>query len=422
MRKYLIGLILLVWLTSSCSPGPKTSEAASATPTQGGEQVTARSSSTPQPTLTSTPPPLLPTTNPEPGLPVPFSGMKMINSLEGWAWSIDEVWRTADGGLSWLQITPPDYRHFEYALDTQTAWATVFQPGGEDSPTILVGTTDGGENWSQLSETAWKLGAQYTFYDSENGLGYNCAPAAGTGICLIQETNDGGQSWTPLEFAFDPQGNPIETPGQFIYCSICGDSLYFDLDKLVLASGNMVEFSATYIPVRITLDRGQSWLFQSLSLPEGEFSPGLIDPYRAVFFGGQEGLLPVQLANDDYDLFGTAFYFTEDEGMSWSFRSLIEIGTSNLGWATMDFVDSQTLFFSCGEDLCFSQDGARTWQRRASNLSFNFGEDRAAVRKFDFSDSQAGWALAGEEWDQLYLWKTLNGGITWEMLSPTFTP
>jgi hypothetical protein len=264
--------------------------------------------------------------------------------------------------------------------------------------------------------------SQYKFFDRMTGLLYECGAAAGTGICIIYETYDGGLSYTPMDFAFEPQGNPIEIPGQITYCNICGDSIYFDLDRLVIASGNMVQFAETGFPIWITRDRGQSWLFQHISLPEGKFSPGLIDPYAPVFFGDLEGILAVKLANDDYDLFGAAFYATQDGGQTWRFQSLLETSREVDTWSRMEFINSQNLFFSCGDDLCVSHDGAQTWQRLSSNLSFNFGEDKPPVRQFDFTDPDTGWAIVGEEWDQLTLWKTINSGNTWEMISPTFLP
>jgi photosystem II stability/assembly factor-like uncharacterized protein len=88
----------------------------------------------------------------------------------------------------------------------------------------------------------------------------------------------------------------------------------------------------------------------------------------------------------------------------------------------MDFLNSQDLFFSCGRDLCVSRDGAQTWQRLSSNLSFGFEDDRPSVRQFEFTDVNTGWAIAGEEWDQLSIWKTVDGGETWEMLTPTIIP
>jgi photosystem II stability/assembly factor-like uncharacterized protein len=353
---------------------------------------------------------------------VPFSNLTMINSREGWAHGSEGIWQTEDGGFTWADVTPPNYFYFQYALDAQTAWATTSQAEDGSPPRFLVRTTDRGKNWTQVTEQTLQMASQFIFYDPLQGLMYECGAAAGTGICSIYETYDGGLSYAPLEFAFDPQGNPIETPGQVVYCNICGDGIYFDLDRLVIASGNMVEFAETGFPVWITRDRGQSWLFQHVSLPEGKFSPGLIEPYAPVFFGDQEGILAVKLANEDYDLFGAVFYVTQDGGQTWSFQSLIETSSDVNNWSRMDFINSQDLFFSCGDDLCVSRDGARTWQRLSANLSFNFREDKPAVRQFDFTDPDTGWAIVGEEWDRLTLWKTVNGGESWDPLSPSVIP
>jgi photosystem II stability/assembly factor-like uncharacterized protein len=427
MGKIPIIFILVVGLTSSCLATRNGAESPSPTSIIDSDQATSPAYPTETSTLSPSPQALTPSPSQDidmgtPMLLVPFSELKMINSLDGWASGSDGVWRTADGGLSWTDVTPADYLYFGYALDPQTAWVITQKNQGEEIQRTLLKTTDGGENWTLISDRFWQSEHQYIFYDQNNGLIYGCGAAAETGICSIYETHDGGLSWAPMTFDFDHHGYPIETPGQYLFCNICGDTLYFDLDRLVLAGGNMAQSADTEIPIMITMDRGQTWRYQQLSLPAGKFSPGLIDPYTPVFFGTLDGILAVMLTNEDYDSFGAAFYITQDGGQTWSFQSLIENVSDVAGWSRMDFINSQHLFFSCGADLCVSHDGAQTWQMLSSNLSFDFEDERPSVRQFDFTASQTGFAIAGEEWDQLSLWKTLDGGETWEMLTPVINP
>ena len=432
MRKFRISWLLLVVFTVSCSAGQLLSKAPSSTPTTEEGTTAIQSSRTPQPAFSSTPPASPPatstpspypdgdTTTSEPSLP--FSRLKMFSSLDGWAWGSAGVWRTSDGGQSWFDVSPPDMWYFLYALDAQTAWATAHQSQGEKVQEVLIRTSDGGKNWILITEISWRNVDQFLFYDQLNGLSYGCGAAAGTGICTIYETHDGGLSWTPMEYATDHHGDPLDWPGQYLFCNICGDAIKFDLDRLILVGGNMVQFASTTFPVWITSDRGQTWHYQEVSLPAGKFNPGLIDPYTPVFFGALTGILPVKVANESYNQFGVAFYITQDGGLTWSFQSLLENISQVNSWSVMDFISSQDLFISCDMDLCASHDGAQTWQRLSPNLSFSYAEGQQYVDQFDFVDSLTGWALVGMDNNQLTLWKTLDGGETWNLLSIDILP
>lgn len=432
MRHIRISWLLLVVFTVSCSAGQLLSEAPPSTLIIDKDMTTIPSSWTPQPTLPGTVPPSSPitstpspdldgdTTTPEPS--VPFYRLKMINTLDGWAWGSDGVWRTSNGGQSWFDVAPPDLWYFLYALDAQTAWATARHSQGEEAQEVLLRTSDGGVNWILITEISWRNVDQFLFYDQQNGLSYGCGAAAGTGICTIYETHDGGLSWTPLEFATDHHGDPIDWPGQYLFCNICGDAIKFDLDRLILVGGNMVQYASTTFPVWITQDRGQTWHYQEVSLPAGKFNPGLIDPYPPVFFGSLTGILPLKLANESYNQFGVAFYLTQDGGLTWSFQSLIENVSQVNSWSIMDFISSQDLFISCDADLCASHDGGQTWQRLSPNLSFSYAEGQRYVQQFDFADPLTGWALVEIDGNQPTLWKTLDGGQTWEQLSIDILP
>jgi photosystem II stability/assembly factor-like uncharacterized protein len=88
----------------------------------------------------------------------------------------------------------------------------------------------------------------------------------------------------------------------------------------------------------------------------------------------------------------------------------------------MDFVTRQDFFFSCDTDLCVSHDGALTWQRLSPGLSFRYTDGLPYVYQFDFMDPQTGLALVvDEEQDQRTLWKTFDGGESWELLKPVFS-
>jgi photosystem II stability/assembly factor-like uncharacterized protein len=349
----------------------------------------------------------------------------MVSPQDGWGsgWyeGSTKIWHTDDGGQTWKDVSPPpEVWAFNYALDAQTAWASVCQPEGEGCQAGITRTTDGGETWS-VSQSYPRLSADRLKYFNElEGIISGCGAAAGSGICNIFETHDGGLTWDPVEYLTDHRGDPTDYIGQYQFCNICGDAIYFDLERLVVASGNMAQFADISFPISITLDRGQTWQHQDLLLPPGMFNPGLIDPLTPRFFGDLEGVLPVELANEDYDQFAIAFYVTQDGGLTWSFQSLIENVQYVDSWSKMDFVTSQDLFFGCDLDLCVSHDGAQSWQRLSPNLYFSYVGGEHYVQRFDFVDPLTGWALVGADRKQLTLWKTEDGGESWEILQPIF--
>jgi photosystem II stability/assembly factor-like uncharacterized protein len=225
-----------------------------------------------------------------------------------------------------------------------------------------------------------------------------------------------------MEFVIDHRGDPPDHPGQYQFCNICGDAIYYNLDRLVVVGGNMAQDPVDAIPLWITLDRGQSWQDQDLVLPTGNYSPGWCDPHNPVFFDDLNGIIPVEISDEGNNDKSMAFYGTRDGGLTWSFRSIVE----NVGYvdsySRMDFLTTQDMFFACDQDLCVSHDGAQTWERVQPNLVFSNVGGQHYVQQFDFVDSNTGWALVGTDRYELTLWKTTDGGETWEMLSPEFIP
>lgn len=438
--------ILFIIVLISCAPVPPRVSDGLPTATLDWGVRTLPPTWTSQPTMTSNPPihsesttthspyPLTVTPSPypvtatpflEPALP--FTSFQMASPQVGWAWGWSkeegstQIWHTIDGGLNWQNVSPPpEVWSFNFALDADTAWASVCQPEGEDCLVGITRTTDGGETWSVFNTYPWRNADRLKFYNELEGILSGCGAAAGTGICNIYETLDSGYSWIPMEFVTDHHGVPGDYPGQIHFCNICGDAIYFDLDRLMIVGGNMAQFADEAFPLWITLDRGQTWHHQELPLPTGTYNPGLIDPYTPIFFGDLDGILPVKLANEDYDQFAMAFYNTKDGGLSWHFRSLVDNVEYVDSWSRMDFISNQDIIFACDLDLCVSHDGAQSWQRLTPNLNFGYAGGQHYVQQFDFVDPLLGWALVGVDRYELTLWQTTNGGETWKILAPLF--
>jgi len=108
----------------------------------------------------------------------------------------------------------------------------------------------------------------------------------------------------------------------------------------------------------------------------------------------------------------TAVYSTQDGGQTWQANTNVLENVSSI-----TFISSQDAFAVCGTSLCITHDGAHTWQTLTSNLNFGISDSREYVEQFSFITHSIGWALT--VYNGLHaLWKTTDGGLTWEELKP----
>lgn len=114
---------------------------------------------------------------------------------------------TGDGGAHWTHVSIRDYPRSIFFLNESTGWM-VTDKG-------LWGTADSGHTWKKLSEqikpdknleppTTIGLLLRVWFLDEHHGFGVGLQKT-------IVETKDGGHTWTRLEAAAKPPGNPAYT-------------------------------------------------------------------------------------------------------------------------------------------------------------------------------------------------------------------
>lgn len=142
-----------------------------------------------------------------------LNDIDFVDAQTGWALSYDGVWKTTDGGSSWVKLSPQithptspieaDGNPFSDAMqidfvDTQTGWL-----GGLD---VLYRSDDGGSHWTRQTvpcapnpEKGFTYIGPMSFLDA--GDGWMACPDATSGTDVsapLLKTNDGGATWQAL--------------------------------------------------------------------------------------------------------------------------------------------------------------------------------------------------------------------------------
>ncbi|MCX5386726.1 oxidoreductase [Streptomyces sp. NBC_00083] len=197
-----------------------------------------------------------------------FRGLAAVSGSTAWvAGTKGTVLRTADGGRTWRNVSPPGAEALEFrdveAFDGRRAVVLAI---GEGEASRVYRTEDGGATWSESFRNTDPK-AFYdclTFFDPRHGLAMS-DPVDGK--YRILSTADGGRSWAVLPSA----GMPAAQPGEAGFAA-SGQCLVASGPRDVwLATGG----GATGRVLHST-DRGLTWTAAESGIPAG-------DPARGVF-------------------------------------------------------------------------------------------------------------------------------------------
>jgi len=231
-------------------------------------------------------------------------GVSAVDDNVAWASGAgNAVLRTADGGATWRNLTPPvdaqatplDFRDID-AVDARTAYLLSIGPS---TASRIFKTTDAGVTWSQQYVNPDPKGFldAMTFWDADNGLVIGDAI---DGRLQILRTADGGATWSKIPTAALPPALPNE--GAF---SASGSN--------IAMVGRGDAWIATGSRVLHTGDRGKTWRVVQAPLDSSEsagiFSITFRDALHGVIVGGdykQEGVAVNNVA------------VTSDGGKTWS--------------------------------------------------------------------------------------------------------
>lgn len=202
------------------------------------------------------------------GTDVRLRGLAAVGRKTAWAAGAEgTVLRTADGGRSWRDVSPPGAGELEFrdieAFDGRRAVVLAI---GEGEASRIFRTGDGGASWTESFRNTDPK-AFYdcvTFFDSRNGLAMS-DPVDGK--YRILSTGDGGASWKVLPSA----GMPAARSGEAGFAA-SGQCLVSSGPRDVwLATGGGAAGRVLH-----SADRGLTWTAAETTIPAG-------DPARGVF-------------------------------------------------------------------------------------------------------------------------------------------
>jgi photosystem II stability/assembly factor-like uncharacterized protein len=355
--------------------------------------------------------------------------IRMVDTSKGWAVAraeddIDRIVRTSDGGLTWTDVTPPETvtslgeprrASLSTSADAQHAWAIYSGVWDlERGPIVVVvwRTADGGATW--LPSTLIEAPGGSGFFEPlalgilDDGFGWLMA-AIDAGMMhqyiAIYTTTDGGGTWT---LVLDPYGEqPVQS------CPKTG--LAFtdaSVGWMTRDCGGLID----QVTLITTADGGVTWIDRPVpppsGLPGGYAYENLCAPHSIRLDTPHAGMLAVSCFQylDTPGPGGEtkrdgphALYRTEDGGLSWSQNQypggeVLWLDESR-GWAL-------------SRDIYWTEDAGATWEF-VHNVSWD--------GQFSFVDENHGWAVARNE-EEIALVRTEDGGASWSILRPVTGP
>ncbi|MFJ9737404.1 WD40/YVTN/BNR-like repeat-containing protein [Streptomyces sp. NPDC101166] len=199
---------------------------------------------------------------------VRFRGLAAVDRNTAWAaGSLGTVLRTADGGRTWRDVSPPGAAELQFRdIEAFDARRAVVLAIGEGEASRVYRTDDGGATWKESfrNTDARAFYDCMTFFDRRHGLAMS-DPVDGK--FRILSTSDGGRSWKVL-------------PDRGMPPALEGEAGFAAGGQCLVSAGSRDVWLATGGGARArvlhSFDRGLTWKAADAPIPAG-------DPARGVF-------------------------------------------------------------------------------------------------------------------------------------------
>ncbi|MEU0965746.1 oxidoreductase [Streptomyces sp. NPDC005917] len=279
---------------------------------------------------------------------VRFRGLAAVDRDTAWlAGTAGTVLRTADGGTSWRNVSPPGAGGLQFRdVEAFDARSAVVLAIGEGEASRVYRTDDGGATWTESFRNT-DAGAFYdclAFFDRRHGLAVS-DPVGGK--FRILATGDGGRSWRVL-------------PNTGMPAALDGEAGFAASGQCLVTSGPKDAWLATggsaHARVLHSTDRGLTWTAADTPVPAGDPAKGVFalafrDPAHGLAVGGdyRPGLPSPQ-----------ASAVTRDGGRTWQ-SATTPPSAYRSGVAWLPYSRTAALAVGpTGTDL--TTDGGRTWR------------------------------------------------------------
>jgi photosystem II stability/assembly factor-like uncharacterized protein len=323
----------------------------------------------------------------------------MFDESNGWGVSDTAVLRTADGGVTWHDVSPIESA-FGYSvttefIDHQRGWVLI--PNPEDWLSgILYRTSDGGAHWNE--SPAPFGGGALQFIDNQHGwMMASLGAGAGSMAIAVHQTEDAGASWVRT-YVNDPtqQGAGGSLPLGGLKDGITPISM-----QQAWIGGVVYEPGRTY--QYQTADAGRTWAPSPVAAPDG-YELAEVQTPGPIFAGPQIAFLPVHLSSQYGVLL--AVYVSRDGGASWLLTpQFLPQGGS------LDFVSPEIGFAWNGNSFYMTLDAAQSWASISPDVDFT-----DSFTGMDFVSGQVGFVLSDQGNRGRHLYVTRDGAATWEIV------
>lgn len=356
----------------------------------------------PAPTDTPTPTPEAPITSPT------IMSLHMLDPMNGWAISERYVLRTNNGGASWSVALYESFALGGYFASPTKAW--ILSRYAENGAGSLYRTTNGGANWTRYDVPF--NGGSIQFVDDNTGYVFQITGAAmNKQSVALYKTTDGGATWTK-NYDNDPN-----VPGSSNTLPLGGhkSGITFSNATTGWIGGDIP--TDGYFYFYKTSDSGVTWSRLQLTTPAG-YESAYISTTAPKFFGPKDGILPVWMGIGIgmRDLF---LYTTRDGGDTWTPSPAFARNAQQTVITSM----SHAISWDWAGVFHVTNNAGASWTTITPNI--NFGE---AFRGLDFVSATTGWVRQITPDGLTSLFRTLDGGYTWTLVSgyppvpPTATP
>lgn len=330
--------------------------------------------------------------------PIALDSAHMFDTKQGWAFGMNDqaqissIVRTTDGGQNWQDMTPAgsQLRTPEAAfISPAVAWVVMPQ---DDTTTRIIATTNGGQTWQSSTIQASSI-THVAFLDSQHGW-------------LLSSTDNDlhfdlwrtvdGKTWQDIAHV---------TPFQ------AGDSqlTIAGLSFVNASTGWLVGSTITNAPwIYVTHDGGQSWQPQHLPAPTQiqAANPALQAP---IFLDASHGFLAangftrncVQIASVG------AVYSTSDGGNTWQPGGLTPL------IANPSFINPAQGWAVSSSGMAVTHDGGQIWEQLPPDTTW---QSALNITSIQFVSETVGWASGRDQQKFPLLLKTTDGGHSWSVV------